>query len=213
MRALRATGNVFIVLGLTLLLFVAYELVGTSLVTDRHQDALAAEFDATLPAKSFPVIGATPLASPTPKKKKAVYSGPPPLARIRIPKIGVNEIVVEGVSIARLAYGPGHYPSTPRIGAKGVTGIAGHRTGWGSPFIDLDKLVRGDEVVLETKEATYTYRVTNRTIVDPGDGWVLGGDPKSKATHRITLTTCTPKYTSRDRLIVWGDLVETVQRA
>lgn len=206
MKALRVTGNLFILVGATLLLFVVYELVGTSLVTNGRQEALAQEFET--------IVAPSPSASPSPApSKKPRRKGPEPLGRIRIPKIGVKEILVEGTSLPKLAYGPGHYVDTAPLGGKGTTGIAGHRTGWGSPFINLDRLGRGDEVILETKTAIYTYRVTSTRIVNPGDYWVLQGDPKSKAPQKLALTTCTPKFTSRDRLIVWADLVSTKDRA
>jgi sortase A len=207
MKALRVAGNLFILVGATLLLFVVYEFVGTSLVTNGRQDALAQEFETII---APPLPSASP--SPTPTKKHR-RKGPQPLGRIRIPKIGVKKIVVEGTSLESLAYGPGHYVDTPLFGAVGTTGIAGHRTGWGSPFFNLDRLARGDDVFLETKEAIYTYRVTSTRIVNPGDYWVLQGDPKSKATKKLALTTCTPKFTSRDRLVVWADLIKTQLRA
>jgi len=211
---LRITGNVFIVLGATLLFFVLYELVGTSMITDRHQSALAEQFDLTFERPPLAQPTTDPVvASPSPTAKPRAHSaGPEPIARIIIPSIGVRNIVVEGVTLNDLAWGPGHYKGTSDIGQAGVTAIAGHRTGWGSPFINLDKLERGDEIIFETPEATYTYEMTRRTVVDAGDVKVLLGDPKSNSTHKLTLTTCTPKYTSLRRLIVWGDLVDVKPR-
>lgn len=209
MKILRWTGNTFIVAGATLLFFVVYELVGTSLVTNHHQDALAAEWDDSLLKPGFTPPSASPSAKPAPKK----YSGPPPIGKLIIPKIGLSKFMVEGVSLARLAYGPGHYPRTAKPGHVGTTGIACHRTGWGSPCINVDRLQRGDEIILELKEGCaqppcrFVYRLTNTKIVQPTDGWVLDGDPSSKAKTRLTLTTCTPKYTSLKRLILWADLV------
>lgn len=203
MRAVRATGNVFILIGATFLFFVLYEFVGTAQITKANQQALAAEFDA------LPSPEPTPTSSPTRAPKPA----PPPklgdaVARIRIPKIDLNMIVVEGVGLDQLAKGPGHYRGTAMPGQEGSVGIAGHRTGWGSPFIDLDRLSKGDRIIVETKrEGRFVYRVTGTTVVDPGDVWVLEGDPDSTARFTLTLTTCTPKYTSRDRLIVWADQV------
>lgn len=199
MKALRATGSLFIVVGATLLLFVLYELVGTSQITDRNQAAIAAVFDDSIDRSS-------PEQPKGPKPFR--FDGPDPIARIRIPKIGVRKYVVEGTTLDDLAWGPGHYKKTAYPGQRGSVGIAGHRTGWGSPFIDLDKLRKGDRIILETPSGrTYTYRVTGTKIVSPADGWVLNGDPDSDAPRRLTLTTCTPKYTSRDRLIVWADQV------
>lgn len=211
-RLLRGTGTVFIVLGLVILYFVVYELFGTSLQTRGHQNALRSEFAALLddPRITTPTPTATPSVPPRSK------SGPRPkaIAQILIPKIGVDDIIVDGVSLYVLGFGPGHYPDTAPIGApQGTAAIAGHRTGWGSPFIDLDQLDAGDEIILRTPQATYTYRITRgNVVVRPSDYWVVNGDPQSKAKAKLTLTTCTPKYTSRNRLIVWADLVKTEPR-
>jgi sortase A len=90
--------------------------------------------------------------------------------------------------------------------------VAGHRTGWGAPFFNLDRLARGDLVIVETTTATYTYKVTDDIVVSPLHSEVLEGNPKSKAVQQLVLTTCTPKFTARDRLIVFTDLVKTVKR-
>jgi sortase A len=213
-RALRATGSTFIVLGLSILFFVVYELVGTSAVTRARQADLQADFDlglAEATALPSPFGGTLPIPerSPAPRRRSAV----PGIARIRIPKIGVNAIVVEGVTLERLAYGPGHYPTTKRFGEPGAAGIAGHRTGWGAPFFNLDRLRPGDTVIIETKAAVYTYRVTDSVVVHPNQSEVLDGNPRSRAVSQLVLTTCTPKFTARDRLVVFADLVRAEPRA
>lgn len=214
MRALRWTGNVFIVLGATLLFFVVYEVYGTSMISRNHQSALAESFDPVIEPPSPPPTVESPSPSPSPSLSTLPLNpgGPEPIARIRIPRIGVNQIVVEGVTLDDLSWGPGHYRLTPQPGEPGSVGIAGHRTGWGSPFINLDKLERGHRIHLDTPEATYVYEVTGSRVVDPGQSRVLLGDPRSRATHKLTLTTCTPKYTSLRRLIVWADQVDVVER-
>lgn len=212
MRVLRWSGNVLIVLGATMLFFVFYEVFGTALTARQHQDALASTFDNAFERPAPVVVDDPTVASPSPKPIAGPRGGPDPIARIRIPTIGVKQIVVEGVSLDDLAWGPGHYPSSSPPGGAGVTAIAGHRTGWGSPFIDLDKLRPGQRVLIDTPEATYVYEMTGSKVVDPDQTKVLLGDPKSDATHKLTLTTCTPKYTSLRRLIVWGDLVEVIPR-
>ena len=209
MKFLRATGSVFIFLGLSILFFVLYELIGTSAITKGHQSALQKEFQAELaqPAAVAPEFtGGLGLGG----SKTGVHA----LARLRIPRIGVNVIVVEGVTLARLAYGPGHYPQTDLFNDNpGVVGIAGHRTGWSAPFFNLDRLGKGDEVFIDTTRATYTYRVMDMIIVTPAHSEVLEGNPKSTAKQQLVLTTCTPKFTARDRLIVFTDLIKTVARA
>jgi sortase A len=202
MRALRITGNIFILIGATFLFFVLYEIVGTSAITRGHQSALAAEFE-----EPEPVVEPTPEASPVPKPVAPPKIGAA-FARITIPKLDVRYIVVEGTSLTQLAKGPGHYRGSAMPGQEGSVGVAGHRTGWGSPFIDLDRLGKGDRVIVELKRGDrFVYEVTRTTVVQPGDVWVLDGDPRSKARFTLTLTTCTPKYTARDRLVIWADQV------
>lgn len=211
MKALRVTGNVFILIGATFLFFVVYELIGTSAITAGHQRALAAEFEEP---DDDPVV-VEPSPPPEPTETKEPEPPPPPrpklgspVARLRIPSIDVDMIMVEGTSLDELAKGPGHYRGTPLPGQRGPVGVAGHRTGWGSPFIDLDRLGRGDRIIIDLKDdQRFVYEVTNTRVVDPGDVWVLNGDPRSDAEYSLTLTTCTPKYTSRNRLIVWADQV------
>src|SRR5207245_1613296 len=115
------------------------------------------------------------------------------LGRLVIPKIGVNVIIVQGVTLDRLAYGPGHYPSTKLFGDKGVTAVAGHRTGWGAPFFNFDRLKVGDTVMVQTLKATYTYQIRNEIVVSPSHSEVLDGNPNSTADQQLILTTCTPK--------------------
>jgi sortase A len=207
LKALRATGSAFIFLGLSILFFVLYELVGTSVITKARQADLQADFDQALANTTLDPAFTGQLGVPTAKRSRVTA-----LARLRIPKINVNVIVVEGVTLDRLAYGPGHYPQTADFGEKGVAGVAGHRTGWSAPFFNLDKLGPGDEVIVETTRATYTYKVTGTTVVTPAHSEVLDGNPRSRAVTQLVLTTCTPKFTAKDRLIVFTDLVRTVAR-
>jgi sortase A len=128
---------------------------------------------------------------------------------IDIPKIKLeNKVIVEGVGRDELRKGPGHVPSTVLPGQDGTFGVSGHRTTYGAPFYRLNELEKGDTITVVTREAVYTYTVTRTAIVRPTDTQVLdnviGPDDKPKAT--ITLTTCHPRYSARQRLIVFGDL-------
>lgn len=203
-KILRIAGISFTSVGGLILLFVLYELVGTSALTRIHQSSLRKEFVRGAPTLLGPTVP-TPRATAVPRTSKAKRGHA--LARLLIPKIGVDVIVVEGVTLDDLAKGPGHYRETPLPGSPGSTGIAGHRTGWGAPFYNLDRVRTGDTITLVTKAARYIYRVTGRTIVKPSAVWVLDGDPRSRAGLTLTLTTCTPRFTARDRLVVWADLV------
>jgi sortase A len=127
------------------------------------------------------------------------------LTRIEIPDIDIDVVVVEGVSASALRAGAGHYPSTPLPCEEGNVGIAGHRTTYGRPFHDLDLLEPGDEIRLHTPIGTCTYRVTGWTIVSPNDVGVIAGT----GDNRLTLTTCHPKGSARQRLVLSAELVDS----
>jgi sortase A len=202
MRIVRGIGIAFITIGVLILLFVLYELVGTAAITKVHQHALRQEFEREL----HPTV-LTPTEPAVPPPARLHPSEGHAIARLIIPKLGMDVIVVQGVTLDDLAKGPGHYAETPLPGQPGATAIAGHRTGWSAPFYNLDHLRKGDRVTLETSNAKYVYVVTGGTIVSPTSVWVLRGQPGSTATYRLTLTTCTPRFTARNRLIVWADLL------
>jgi sortase A len=127
-----------------------------------------------------------------------------PVARIELPRIGVDKIVVAGVDKNDLKKGPGHYPETPLPGQLGNSAIAGHRTTFGQPFFDIDKLETGDEIIVTTLAGRYVYRVTGQEIVSPSEYQVIATTDPTVAT--LTLTSCHPKYTARERIIVFAEL-------
>ncbi|MGH9022692.1 MAG: class E sortase [Acidimicrobiia bacterium] len=125
------------------------------------------------------------------------------LTRIQIPAISVDDIVVEGTSESALRAGAGHYPSTPLPGEEGNVAIAGHRTTFGKPFANLDKLAKGDEIVLQTPIGTHHYRLSRDPyVVESGDWTPITQGPGST----LTLTTCHPKGSARQRLIIKAEL-------
>jgi sortase A len=202
-RLLRGTGWTFIGMGSFVLYFLVYQLVGTNAVTSRGQSELRDELQREWSAAPAP-------ARKDPKKTvpRRVAAGKA-LAVLDIPKIQLdNKVVVEGVGRDELRKGPGHVPSTVLPGQDGAFGVSGHRTTYGAPFYRLNELAKGDTITVVTREAIYTYTVTRQAIVRPTDTQVLdnvrGPDGKLKAT--ITLTTCHPRYSARQRLIVFGDL-------
>ena len=125
-----------------------------------------------------------------------------PTAHLRIPAIGVDKIVVEGVSLDDLKKGPGHYPETPLPGQEGNAAIAGHRTTYGAPFNRIDELEKGDEILVETVQGDFRYLVEEQLIVSPSQVEVL----EDKGDNRLTLTACHPKYSARERIIVVATL-------
>ena len=131
-----------------------------------------------------------------------------PLGRIRIPRIGVDEIFVEGTGTADLRRGPGHYPDTPLPGQRGTVAIAGHRTTYGAPFHDVDDLRRGDAIVLSMPYGRFTYRVQRTRIVEPTATEVT--DPVGY--DRLVLSACHPLYSAAQRIIVFARLEKSEAR-
>ncbi|HWH34162.1 MAG TPA: sortase [Acidimicrobiales bacterium] len=125
------------------------------------------------------------------------------LTRLMIPSLDVDVIVVEGTTSSALRAGAGHYPESPLPCELGNVAIAGHRTTYGRPFHNLDLLNPGDDIILETPVGTCTYKVNKDPfVVAPTDFSVL--DRTSNGT--LTLTTCHPKNSAKQRLIVQADL-------
>jgi sortase A len=177
------------------------------------------------PADEAPATPSTgpPIGPPTePASAPAVGR---PVAVLHIPRLGRgwSRVVVEGTAAEQLAEGPGHYPGTALPGQPGNVAVAGHRVGRGSPFLQLDELRPGDPIVLETAADWVVYRVLgNRStgdlgadptgipgqeIVPPADVDVVsptpGGPPDGPASGAyLTLTTCHPEYSARERLVV-----------
>jgi sortase A len=134
------------------------------------------------------------------------------LTRLRIAAIGLEVVVVEGVGVDALRAGAGHYPGTPLPGEPGNVAIAGHRVTYGQPFHRLDEVRPGDLVELETPFAVHRYRVPDR-VGDHGNPWVVAPDEidvVGPAPGRVlTLTTCHPKGSARQRLVLRAELVES----
>jgi sortase A len=173
--------------------YVAWLLWGTGLETARAQDQLRTHV--------------TPLFErPTPPEKHEHYLPGQAYAAIVIPSIEIDFIVVEGTDYVSLKKGPGHYPdSADPWDRRGRVGIAGHRTTYLHPFLHLDRVRPGDTIELITKHGTYVYEVDrNFVLPETGSGVVL------EQTRRpsLVLTTCHPRYSSRERLIVTASLVE-----
>lgn len=227
-RAVGGVGRVLVTLGVLVLLFVAYQLWGTGLREARAQDALRSQFDAQLAAAGTTTSRPTTTVPPTtvPGTTIATTTTEPTttiapnatvpltkglregdaLARIVIPKIGVDRIVVAGVARRDLQKGPGHYPETPLPGQKGNAAIAGHRTTYGAPFNRIDELAKGDEIWVTTVKGTYRYVLSRDPfVVAPTDLSVV----RNTKGAVLTLTACHPKYSARQRIVVRADLDST----
>lgn len=141
-----------------------------------------------------------------------------------MPRLSLRAPVAEGVGKAEVLNKGyvGHYPGTAQPGGAGNFAVAGHRNTHGEPFRYLDRLRRGDTVTVETAAATYTY-VVGQVLpqTSAADGGVIAPVPRSRVKpsygydrpgYYITLTTCTPEFTSRYRLVVWGTLTSARPR-
>ena len=127
---------------------------------------------------------------------------------LEIPQINLEQYVVTGTSAEALTYGPGYYSKTSTPGNRGNVGIAGHRTTYGAPFSDLDKLQTGDQIMLTVGTDKFKYIIDEILIVDPdqGERYLY-----NRGDERITLTTCHPKFSDKLRLIVTGSLEKKEQ--
>jgi sortase A len=121
-----------------------------------------------------------------------------------IPRLDLGVYVVPGVGREDLKQGVGHFPQTPMPGQLGNAAIAGHRTTYGHPFLDLDQLELGDEIDVTMPYGVFVYRVTSIEIVEPSQTEVIATTDPTKAT--LTLATCHPAYTARQRLIIHAEL-------
>lgn len=210
-RTIAAIGRTLVTVGLLILLFVVYQLWGTNVLQARAQDNLKddlQELQDTLVDTPEPEEVTTPVTGPTTTTTPAplpAFAEKDPVGSIEIPKLGVNQVFVQGTGIESLKRGPGHYASTPMPGQIGNAAIAGHRTTYGAPFNRLDELAVGDEIITTLANgARYVYQVREApVIVAPGDVWVVANTDKAQ----LTLTTCNPKYSARQRLVIFADLV------
>src|SRR5689334_4294754 len=191
-----AVGRVFMAAGTLMLLFVAYELWGTGISEAKSQHKLKSEFAhtraVTTPDEAHSL---NPPAMPTGSA----------VAIIKIPKIGVEKTVVQGVGVEDLKKGPGHYPNTPMPGQTGNAAIAGHRTTYGAPFYNLDQLKPSDPILVTTVQGSFRYEVMDTTIVRPSETDVLDNTDD----NRLTLTTCHPRFSASSRMIVTAKLIGT----
>lgn len=180
------------------LLVTAVGLLGYPFYTNFYQDRLQRKLGSQLVDPTHQALYRTHAAG-----GGAIETGDA-LTRLRIPAIKVDVVVVEGTTASALRAGAGHYVNTPLPCEQGNVAIAGHRTTYGRPFSHVDVLKAGDEITLETPVGTCTYRIDRAPyVVTPLDTSVLNPTPDAT----LTLTTCHPKGSARQRLIIKARLV------
>ena len=232
----RRIAHLLILIGSAVLLHGAYMVWGTGLQTRAAQAELGAQWelgrdrldpgqpagpDAPTRAPTSGTAGEPGAEKEAGRSDRAAAStrAPPPIGQgvlridMRRPSTGrrvvldAPTIVVEGVAAEQLTAGPGRYPETVMPGEPGNAGIAGHRTTYSAPFSRLDELRADDEIRVEDRLGeTHTYRVVEQRIVGPDDRWVLSSDPLQTQRPTLTLTTCHPRFSDRQRLVVFAEL-------
>lgn len=227
LRFFHGLGWAFIYLGVLTLGFVFHQLVVTTWFAQHAQSDLSleriAQWDQTevtevvvVPPTETTIAdtgddtGETPPEGGSAQPLILKVESPPELGKafalIRIPKLerlreGWN--VVEGVRVVDLRNGAGHMPGTAMPGQPGNAVISGHRTTWGQPFHEIDELVPGDTIEVDTALGTHVYEVRETMVVAPTDVWVT--EPREGAW--LTLTSCHPKFSARQRYVVIAELV------
>ncbi|MFE5035160.1 class E sortase [Streptomyces sp. NPDC056683] len=208
--ASRAIGEVFITTGVLMLLFVTYQLWWTN---------VRAHAQAGSETSSLQKDWASG------KRAPGVFAPGQGFAILHIPKLDVVAPIAEGVSNKKVLdkgmvghYGEGTLKTAMPQDKTGNFGLAAHRNTHGEPFRYINKLVAGDAVVVETQDEYYVYKVTSMLpVTSPSNVSVLDPVPKGSGFTQpgryITLTTCTPEFTSKYRLIVWGKMVEERPRS
>ena len=190
---LRLIGKVLLAGAAIMAAYIVWLLWGTGILQGRQQATLRDELEVRIDQAS-----AAPAEEPPPTLPGQAY------AILQIPDIKLDEVVVQGVGTEDLMKGPGHYPKTANPwDEEGRVAIAGHRTTYGAPFWDLDKIQAGDEIRLETEKGVFEYVVTKSKSVPPTATEVTL--PSDHPT--LILTTCNPRFSAAERLIVFADRI------
>ena len=202
-------GILLLVIGMACLGWVAFQYFGTNVVSERTFETESQQLRQKWNEEKTSDPG---------KKIKASDVPGEAIALLRIPAFGSDyEIpILNGTDLSFLSKGVGHYSSTAQPGQIGNFAIAGHRVTHGQPFSRLLELQKGDQVIVETRDAIYTYVLNDsprQLTVSDTDTWVIDpvpGQPDAKPTEElITLTTCQDLFRSPDRSIGFGHLEST----
>jgi sortase A len=216
-RLLRRAGNLLLITGGLVLAYPFWSSGYATIQQSRLSNAYNAEVKAFAPQLA---LNASSLNQPGRQEARVqalaklfahTLSPGKPVGRLKIPRIGLNSVILQGKSgganltseadTPYLRSGPVHYGMTPLPGEGDPFAVAGHRTTYAAPFYSLDKMRPGDAIYVETPYARFTYTVAKTTIVDPNDTTVL-----IDRGYALVLTTCTPLYSAAHRLVVWGKL-------
>lgn len=213
-RGLWWSGAAVLAVGLALLGYVGWQLVGTNWVSERRQTELVEQTE-----QRWSTSSGTDLGDEDPD-----FAGADAL--LRIPRFGDDYVmpVLEGVEDEQLSSGYGHFPDSAGPGERGNYAVAAHRVTHGEPLRDMPSLRPGDTVVVETQDVVYTYELDtdpNDLVVGFDEGWVIAAQPRnphpggtqaSTDPRLITLMTCASLFHTDDRMVVFGHLVDKAPR-
>ncbi len=223
-RSFRILGTVMIAAGIALLAWAVtvwqWQDPFTAVMHNRDQRSLARSFEREL-QRHVPVqvpAAATPaapsavdvrktLARNAARWRKGAKEGDA-IGRLRIPRLDLSEIVVNGTATDTLKRGPGRYLGTAMPGEGELVYVAGHRTTYGAPFAHIDRLRKGDRVFFELPYGTLEYAITGHRIVEDTALWVL----KSKGFEQLALQACHPRFFATHRYIAYAKAVGVTLR-
>ncbi len=241
-RAVGVLGELLITLGVLVLLFVVWQLWWTDVVAGREQARQVTSLEQQWEHPSRPGAAASPDGStvttgpsataprPTQRPDRPTVDDDPlvsftgipkgqAFAIIRVPRFGDDYArpILQGSGTEELKHGVGHYVGTAMPGQVGNFAIAGHRTTYGRPFHDIDKLRPGDAIIVETKRDYYVYRMRRHTIVRPWQTEVIAPVPEHPGEQPrarwLTMTSCHPKYYATYRWIAFAKFDRTIPRS
>ncbi len=208
--AVQVLAELLLTFGLVLLLFAVYQAFWTTARSAQAQQEALTDIESQWTQKVPPSVPVA--AQPATQHDEAI-------AILHIPRLGEDyrQPVLEGTSTADLQRGVGHYAGTAMPGEIGNFGVAGHRVTHGQPFRNLDELLPGDDILVETRATVFTYRVQTSEVVAPHQGDVLLPTPRQPTVRPtsavMTLTTCHPEWSDRQRLIVYARLESSRPRS
>lgn len=210
-RTVRSLGALLIVGGVALVAWAgvtwAWGDPFTSLYTKREQGRLADSYERRAEAfrSSARLVADTGAEqADAARRYRASLKTGDPVGRLRVPRLGVNMVVVEGTDTEPLKKGPGHYEDSFLPGQGELVYVAGHRTTYGAPFARIDSLRPGDKVVFEVPYGRFEYRVTRHRIVAATDVGVL----RSRHREEIALQACHPRFFASQRYIVYATPID-----
>jgi sortase A len=177
---------------------------GDTLPADTSDDPTPVDYVNASPAATAPQA-APPANAPV----NTDFGAHNAIGRVEIPKIAMSQPMFEGVGLDVLANGPGHWAGTAMPGDNGNAVVAGHRVTHTHPFLDIDQLQPGDQVIFTTGAGRFVYAVTQTFIVTPDATWIA--NPTSDPT--MTLFACHPKHEKTHRIVVTGHLISAQRTA